>query len=119
MNTWLDGLGMNREQLPKRTAGYMWQTMIYTFLVTVIMCTVLALFLDATQVTSLANAIKLALLLCFGFIVTVKFTDMLYTFSGPFYGVRAQKVFFVQAGYYVAMFVLTTIAMYYTAVFMQ
>lgn len=108
MKPWLAGLGKTEEELKRpqehKTKQYTWGIMTYTFLVTVAMAIALSTILTLTAPSSLTEALGVTMLLCFGFIVTTKFTDMLYTIDAPHWGIRAQKLFFVNTGYYVITF---------------
>lgn len=114
---WLEGLGKTREEFSKpqehRTKKYMTSLMIYTFILTVVIAFSLEVFIKLTGSTTLMETLQISMLLAFGFIVTTKFTDMLYTLDKPFWSIQAQKLFFVNAGYYVAMFLAMGAILYY------
>lgn len=80
--------------------------MAYGFLNTLIMSFVIAVFLVLTGTTTLAETLQVALLLCFGFVVTVKFNDLLYTAHPPHWGKRAQILFLIDVGYQIVLFVV-------------
>lgn len=117
MRTWLEGLGKTETEFakprPHMTKYYMWSVMAYTFLVNTVLAFALDLFLMLTGTTTLSEALEISMLLAFGFIVTIKFVDMLYSFDGPHWSLRAQKSFFVGAGYYVVMFLVMGAILYY------
>lgn len=116
MKPWLDGLGKTEEEVKKpqehKTKRYMWGLMTYTFIITVVTAFMLDLFIILTGATTLLEILEISMLLAFGFIVTVKFTDMLYTIDKPFWSIQAQKLFFVTSGYYVAMFLAMGVTFY-------
>lgn len=87
--------------------------MVYTFIITVVVAFMLDLFISLTDATTLLEILEISMLLAFGFIVTTKFTDMLYTIEKPFWSMQAQKLFFVTAGYYIAMFLAMGTVLYY------
>ena len=107
---WLDGLGKTKEEVMRpqthKTKRYMWSLMVYTFAVTIAIAFTLDLFIVLTGVTTFLEFLQISMLLAFGFIVTTRFIDMLYTLDKPFWSIPAQKLFFVNAGYYVAMVLL-------------
>lgn len=117
MKPWLAGLGKTQEEFAKpqehKTKKYMLGLMVYTFIVTVVIAFVLDLFIKLTGVTTLLEILQISMLLAFGFIVTIKFTDMLYTLDKPFWSIQAQKLFFVSVGYYIAMFLAMGTVLYY------
>ena len=87
--------------------------MVYTFIITVIVAFMINLFVVLTGATTFLEILEISMLLAFGFIVTVKFTDMLYTVGKPFWSIQAQKLFFVTSGYYIAMFLAMSVTLYY------
>lgn len=117
MKPWLAGLGKTQEEFAKpqeyKTKKYMLGLMVYTFIVTVVIAFVLDLFIKLTGVTTLLEILQISMLLAFGFIITIKFTDMLYTLDKPFWSIQAQKLFFVNVGYYIAMFLAMGTVLYY------
>ncbi len=117
MKPWLDGLGKREEEAKKpqeyKTKRYMWSLMVYTFVITVVIAFMLELFINLTGATTLLEILQISMLLAFGFIVTTKFTDMLYTLDRPFWSIKAQKLFFVTAGYYVTTFLAMGAILYY------
>lgn len=114
---WLDGLGKTKEEVmrpqPHKTKRYMWSLMAYTFAVTVAIAFTLDLFIVLTGATTLLEILQVSMLLVFGFIVTTRFIDMLYTLDKPFWSIPAQKLFFVNAGYYIATFLAMGTVLYY------
>ncbi len=78
----------------------------YGFINTLAISFVISVFLVLTGVTTLLEALQVALLLCFGFVVTVKFNDLLYTNTPPHWGKRAQLGFLIDAGYQIVLFVV-------------
>lgn len=117
MKPWLDGLGKTEEEVRRpqeyKTRWYMWGLMAYTFIITVVIAFMLDLFIILTSATTLLEILEISMLLAFGFIVTVRFTDMLYTIGKPFWSIQAQKLFFVTSGYYIAMFLAMGSILYY------
>lgn len=100
MKAWLKGEGVTNEQVHKRSTLYVAQTQVYSFVAHGAMVSVLAVVFDVLAVNSLRLAIVLGLLLTFGFVVTTKFIDMVYTTQGKHYEARHQIRFLVNAGYY-------------------
>jgi|SRR3989344_1050084 len=117
MKPWLSGLGKTEDDLKKpteyRSKLYMMGLMIYTLIVCIVVAFALSSILNLIGAKTILETVGVSMLLCFGFIVTVKFTDMLYTLDGPHWGIRAQKLFFVNAGYYVVMFITMGIILHY------
>lgn len=97
---WLIGEGVTKEQLPKKTTWNIVQMSVYSIIAYGAIASVLAVMFDVLAVTTLNLAITLSLLLGFGFIVTTRFVDMLYTIHGKHYEKRAQIKFLVSSLFY-------------------
>ena len=80
----------------------------YSFLNTFAEAFVIAVFLALTGVTTLIGSLQVALLLCFGFVVTVKFNDLLYTAHPPHWGKNAQLTFLIDVGYQIVLFMMVS-----------
>ena len=76
----------------------------YGFLNTLAMSFAIAVALVLTGAETLMQSLQVALLLCFGLVVPVKFNDLLYTAHPPHWGRRAQTLFLVETGYLVVLF---------------
>lgn len=117
MKPWLSALGKTEEELKKpqehKTKSYMTGLMLYTFFVTFAVAFALSSVLEFMGATSFIEVVGVSMLLCFGFIVTTKFTDMLYTLEGPHWGLRVQKLFFINTGYYVVTFFAMGVILYF------
>ena len=87
--------------------------MFYGFVNTLALSFVIAVFLTLTGVSSLMQALQVALLLCFGFVVTVKFNDLLYTNTPPPWGKKAQATFLIDIGYQIALFIIVAAIIWY------
>jgi len=94
-----------RKEMPK--------IMTYGFVNTLLMAFVIAVFLALTEAKTLLESLQVALLLCFGFVVTVKFNDLLYTPTPPHWGKRAQTTFLVDIGYQIVLFSIVAIIIWY------
>lgn len=68
---------------------------------------VIAVFLVLTGVQSLVQAIQVSLLLGFGFAVTIKFNDLLYTGNPPHWGRCAQTLFIIDSGYLIVLYAVS------------
>ena len=80
--------------------------MLYGFVNTLLMSFVIAVFLTLAGATTLVGSLQTALLLCFGFVVTVKFNDLLYTSRPPHWGKNAQLLFLIDVGYQIVLFII-------------
>ncbi len=100
MNVWLKGEGTSKEKMPKRTSTYMIQVNVYSFIAHGAIASVLAILYDILGVRSATLAVIVGLLLTFGFIVTTRFIDMVYTPHGKHYELQSQIKFLVNSGYY-------------------
>jgi hypothetical protein len=107
---WMAARGDTGENWDAEGKKEMPKLMVYGFLNTLVQCFAIAVFLTLVGVSSVVGALQVALLLCFGFVVTVKFNDLLYTSRPPHWGRNAQIMFLVDTGYQVALFVITALA---------
>lgn len=87
--------------------------MIYGLATIVTYVFALSVFFATTEATELMFALQVGLLICFGFIITVKFSDMLYTLDGSHWQKNAQVKFFVDAGYYIGLTIVATVVLTY------
>ena len=115
MKAWLRGEGITKEQVSKRTTMYMLQINAYSFIAHAAMASVLAVIFDVLAVNSLSLAIVLGLLITFGFVVTTKFIDMVYTPLGKHYEPRHQIKFLVNVGYYLAVTIVMSSVLFLVA----
>ena len=113
MKWWLEGAKITKADMAGKSKGYHMKVMIYTFVVVFVMNGVLAFLLDILQPETLCQALSLSTIISLGIIGLRNFVDMIYTAPENFWGIRAQKKFFVDTGYYVCMFALSTLVMYY------
>jgi len=113
LRVWLSVEGVSSQNAPKRTTLYIVQTHLYSFVAHVALTAVLAILFDLLAVSTFIIALTLGLLLTFGFIITVLFTQMVYTPTGNHYDKKAQIKFLVSAGHY-----LVTIGVISSVLFM-
>jgi hypothetical protein len=107
------GVGMTKETLPKRSVRYMVQIMLYSFIAHIGIASTIAVVLDLLAIETLSVALYMTLFLTFGFIVTTKFMDLIYTVHGAHYEKRPQVNFLVHTGYYLCMTLVMTLAMWF------
>lgn len=110
---WMTARGDTGENWEKEGKKEMPKIMLYGFLNTLAETFVIAVLLALVGVSSLTQALQVALLLCFGLVVTVKFNDLLYTVHPPHWGRRAQTLFLIDTGYQVALFLVVTTIVWY------
>ena len=112
LNAWLQGEGITKETIPKRSVKYMIQINTYSLLSHGAIASVLALIFDLVQVSSLKVAVSLGLLLTIGFIVTTRYIDMIYTMRGDHWSRQSQIKFLVSSGYYLAVIVVMSLVLF-------
>ena len=105
---WMAARGDTGENWNTEGKKEMPKIMFYGFVNTLLMSFVIAVFLALTGVETLMQSLQVALLLCFGFVVTVKFNDLLYTAHPPHWGRRAQVLFLIDAGYQIVLFLVVS-----------
>jgi hypothetical protein len=101
MNLWLTGKGITKDKLPKRSSMYLVKTNLYSFIAHFCMSMTLAVLFSLLSVTSPFVAVSVGAMLAFGFIVSSRFVDMMYTVEGEHYDKRNQIHFLVNSSYYV------------------
>ncbi|MEK7604271.1 MAG: DUF1761 domain-containing protein [Patescibacteria group bacterium] len=87
--------------------------LLYGFVNTLLMSFVIAVMFALVDVFSLVQSLQVALLMCFGFIVTLKFNELIYTNTPPHWGRRAQLLFLIDSGYYIAVFLAVATVLWY------
>lgn len=92
---------------------YMLQMFALGFALTFFTAYVLHVVLLLVQVETLFDYLHISMLVCFGFIITTKFTDMAYTNTPPFWGKKAQTVFLVDSAYYIVLFAIFGAVFYF------
>lgn len=83
------------------------------FVITFLVAYVLEVFIMLSGMETLVGYLQVSLLACFGFVVTTKFSDLMYTNTPPFWGKRAQTVFIVDVVYYVVLFAILAATLYF------
>lgn len=110
---WMSARGDSGENRNESGRKEMPKLMLYGLINTLLMSFVIAVFTALTDASTLMEYLQVSLLACFGFVVTVKFNDMLYTAYPPHYGRRAQIMFFVDVGYQIALFIVVGAILWY------
>ena len=111
---WLDAKIWSEQNIEmSQTGKYMAMMYGSSFALTVLVSYVLSVMFTVVDAVTLGEHLRLAMLLCFGFVITTKFSDMLYTGTPPFWGKRAQTVFLVDSGYYIGVFAIIATVLYY------
>ena len=105
---WMAARGDNGSNWAESGKKEMPKIMLYGFINTLLMSFVIAIFLVLTGVSTLTETLQVALLLCFGFVVTVKFNDLLYTSRPPHWGKNAQLLFLIDVGYQIVLFIVVS-----------
>ena len=112
---WMAARGDDGKDFDQNGKKEMPRIIAYGFVQTLATSYAVAVFLSLTEVSSLLASLQVGLLLCFGFVVTLKFGDLIYTNFPPHYGKRAQTLFLIDVGYQIALFsVLSTVIWYLT-----
>ena len=105
---WMAARGDTGENWEAEGKKEMPKIMFYCFVNTLLMSFTIAVLLTLTGATTLVMSLQVALLFCFGLVVTVKFNDLLYTSNPPHWGRRAQLLFLIDSGYLIALFIIVT-----------
>jgi Protein of unknown function (DUF1761) len=110
MRAWMFGEGIT--EAPKRSKKYIAISNLYSLVAHGCMTSVLALMFSLLNISSLESMMSLGLLLAFGFIVTTRFIDMIYTVQGFHYEKRSQIKFLVSSGYYLSAVSVISFVLY-------
>jgi len=110
---WMEARGDNGSNWETEGKKEMPKIMLYGFLGTLATSFAMAVFLALAEVNSLMNALQVGLLLCFGFVVTLKFSDLIYTSLPPHWGKRAQRLFLIDTGYQIVLFMILSGVIYW------
>lgn len=98
MKPWMRGVGKTDADLLARKSE-MPRIMVYSFFVSFATAFGLSTFLGLLGVHTILNALQVALLIAFSFVITAKFADMLYVSREPHWSRVPQQLFLVEAGY--------------------
>ena len=110
---WMEARGDTGENWETEGKKEMPKIMTYGFINTFLMSFAIAVFLALTGATTLIQSLQIALLACFGFVVTVKFNDLLYTAHPPHWGRRAQTLFLIETSYLITTFIVVSAIIWY------
>lgn len=110
---WMESLGKTDADWDEKAKKEMPSTMLYGFLVTMVVAYGIAVFMAIVNPLTLLEAMQTALLICFSFIVTTKFSDLIYESKEPHWSRRPQQLFFISAGYQIVSFLVMTAIIWY------
>lgn len=109
---WMDAVGKtkesmmaNRKEMPK--------VMAFGFLTGLITTYSLAVILGVIEPESLPKALQISIFLCFSFIITTKFTELIYESKEPHWSKRPQMLFLISSGYHLGSFIIATIIIWF------
>ena len=107
---WMESLGKTQAEWDEKAKKDMPKTMAYGFITILAISFSVAVFLQLVGASTLLEALQVGLLICFSFVVTTKFSDMIYSSPPPHWGRRAQQLFIIEAGYQIVLFsILSTV----------
>jgi Protein of unknown function (DUF1761) len=111
---WLKAKAWVDNENPKWQSGsYMAKMYGTSFVLHILVAYVLNVFFLLFDVQTLMQSLQVAWLLCFGFVITTKFNDLVYTNTPPFWGRRAQTVFLTESVHYIGMFTIMAAVLYW------
>lgn len=109
MNPWLKALGKteadlsaNKKEVPR--------IMLYGFLNTAATAFALGVILELVTTPTLLAYLQVAFFVCFSFVVTTKFNDLIYASREPHWSRQPQILFLVNVGYYIFSFTAMALA---------
>lgn len=77
---------------------------LYGFLNTAAMAFPLCGIIELIDVTTLLGYLQVAFFICFSFVITTKFNDLIYASHEPHWSRQPQILFLINSGYYVLSF---------------
>lgn len=110
---WMRGERVTSSSLPKKSKMELFAINVYSFIAHGALTAVVALMLEILPASSYKVTVSFTLLLVFGFIITTKFIDMIYTPHGKHYDLPSQIKFLVSAGYYLFVVTIITSVLFY------
>lgn len=110
---WMESLGKTDADWDEKAKKEMPKVMLYGFLVTTVVAYGIAVFLAITEPKTLMDAIQVALLICFSFIVTTNFQALIYESKEPHWSRKPQQLFLISAGYQIVSFLVMTAIIWY------
>ena len=113
MNPWLKALGKTKDDLSSNKKEVP-RIMAYGFINTAAMAYALGAILWLVPSPTLITYIQVALFLCFSFIITTKFNDLIYASHEPHWSKKPQILFLVNSGYYIFSFSAMALAFWFT-----
>lgn len=84
------------------------RTMTYGFLATVALSYALYSVLNFIQPYTLIQSLQISTLICFGFVIVIKFSDMIFASREPNWSRKPQMLFLIDSGYYLIAFLIIT-----------
>jgi magnesium-transporting ATPase (P-type) len=87
--------------------------MFFGFMVVFITTYALAVILAVINPTSLMSALQISIFLCFAFVVTTKFSELIYESREPHWSKRPQMLFLISCGYQIGHFVIATVVIWF------
>lgn len=90
------GMGIDKKEMPRIA--------LYGFLNIAAVAFTLGIIIILSSITTLLEYLQISLLVCFSFVITTKFNDLLYASNEPHWSRQPQILFLVNAGYYVLLF---------------
>lgn len=99
-----DGLKSKKEQV---------RTTVYGFIVNFIMAYGTAVFLALVIPDTFALSLEIGMLICFAFVITSRFIELLYESHEPHWSKKPQKLFLITVGYQLGNFLIMTAIIWY------
>ena len=109
---WLHSLGKTLED-KLSSKGEQMRTIIYGFMVNLVMAYGIAVFLALVIPDTFALSLEIGMLICFAFVITTRFTELLYESHEPHWSKKPQKLFLITVGYQLGNFLIMTAVIWY------
>ncbi|KKW06568.1 MAG: hypothetical protein UY42_C0030G0006 [Parcubacteria group bacterium GW2011_GWA2_49_16] len=101
MKPWMRGVHKTEANLLANKKE-MSRIMVYSFFVSFATAFGLSTFLALLDIHTVIESLQIAILIAFAFVITAKFSDMLYISREPHWSRVPQQLFLIEAGYAVA-----------------
>lgn len=110
--TWNESVGRTEEDMLNMSKEQK-RTMTYGFLATVALSYALSSVLSFIEPETLTQSLQIAILICFGFVITIKFSDMIFASRDPHWSRKPQMLFLIDSGYYLIAFSIITAVLWW------
>ncbi len=111
-NQWMTSVGKTTDQMMANKKE-MPRVMAFGFFITFITNYALAVMFAVIAPGNIVEVLGIALFLCFAFVVTTKFTELIYQSREPHWSRKPQMLFLISSGYHLGSFVISALVLWF------